>query len=63
MPETMNMHKKLAFLRDEIAVMQSKGQPTKVMEAALSLFETLTSEMPVGVSHIEKTIPTGDKCL
>ena len=60
MPETMNMHEKLAFLRDEIAVMKSKGLPTEVMEAALSLFETLTSEMPVAVSHIEKTIPTGD---
>lgn len=56
----MNMHEKLAFLRDEIAVMKSKGQPTEVMEAALSLFETLVAEMPVAVSHIEKTIPAGD---
>ena len=68
MPEAMNREWELSKLRDElndlrdkIILALSRGESAEVLEACLALGEQLAAQETGAVSHIERTIPKGDR--
>jgi hypothetical protein len=68
MPETMNEEWKLSKLRDELEDLRERiiaglanGESVEVMEACLALGESMARQNKPAISHIEQTIPMGDR--
>ena len=61
MPESMNHEWELAKLRRQIRDARANGEPVEALEACLSLGESMARQNKPAMSHIERTIPKGDR--